>query len=164
MPYEFILKEDPTAVLDLTPRYVPGASYLWYSPSYGWGYYRYYLMTSTAAIDQTDVLQALGTTFTQATCDRDETGFLVARPAGVAVGTTVTTAYYGFAQVSGIAITSIRSDGSVTAGDYLVVHTADDEADTMAAGEEEQIFAISGVADGANDLGAAGYAIFKGLL
>lgn len=58
---------------------------------------------------------------------------------------------YGFMQTSGVI--SVRGDGSVAAGDYVIGHSVNGEADTMAAGEEHLVFGVALEADsGANDL------------
>jgi len=58
--------------------------------------------------------------------------------AGVAIG-TITDAYYGWVQVSGYC-PMVRTDAGVAAGEALIGHTVDGEADTMAAGEENLVF------------------------
>jgi hypothetical protein len=58
----------------------------------------------------------------------------------------VDTGNYGWVLVSGIG--EVRTDNGVSAADYLVGH-ADHEADTMADGEEEQVFAFALEADSA---------------
>ena len=159
----FLLTEDPSGVNDLSPRYKIGGLYMYHNPQYGWGLYRYRKYLSTAAIGPGDVLNYVDEVGVQVTPDRDETGFVALTCAGVAIGSTITTLYHGFAQVSGICTAALRTDGGVAAGDYIVAHTVDDEADTMADGEEEQVFAMSSAADGADNL-TAGQALFKGLL
>lgn len=58
--------------------------------------------------------------------------------------------YYCFLQVSGVAL--VLGDGSVAAGEAVVVHSVDGQADTMAAGEEHQVFGKAMDADDtAND-------------
>jgi len=70
----------------------------------------------------------------------DETSIIVA---GVAVAAVdISAAAYCWIQVSGYCGT-VRTDGGVTAGEHLVMHTVDEEADTMADGEEEQVFAMA---------------------
>jgi len=160
----FILREDPKAVIDAIPRYEIGGTYRWKHRTLGWGFYRYQLFTSTAAVDTGDVCEFMDASGIAVGPDRDETGFIALCPAGVAIGTVVTTANYGFTQVGGVITVAARTDGAVAAGDYLVTHTADDEADTMADGEEEQVFGISCTTDGADGYAAAGGFIFKGLL
>ena len=163
MANHFILQESPHAVIDISPRYVVGGIYWYKHPQYGWGMYRYHLFTSTAAVDVGDVCEFMDGICSAVGPDRDVVGFRAFRPAGVAIGTTVTTTYHGFVQVGGIITTILRTDGAVVAADYLVTDAADDEADTMAAGEEEQVFAMASAADGADNL-TAGQAIFKGLI
>lgn len=56
----------------------------------------------------------------------------------------IDTGNYGWVLVSGIG--EVRTDNGVSAADYLVGH-GDHEADTMADGEEEQVFAFALEAD-----------------
>lgn len=57
---------------------------------------------------------------------------------------------YCFLQVSGIAL--VLGDGSVAAGEAVILHSVDGQADTMAAGEEHQVFGYALDADDtAND-------------
>ena len=66
-------------------------------------------------------------------------------PAGVATRVH-TQNYYGFMQVAGTV--DVYYDGSVAAGEWIVSDTgADGRADTMAAGEEEQVIGIALEAD-----------------
>jgi len=60
------------------------------------------------------------------------------RVVGVAIS-TVAYGSYGWIQTAGIH-DAVYTDGGVAAGDYLVGHSVDGEADTMADGEEEQVF------------------------
>jgi hypothetical protein len=61
----------------------------------------------------------------------------------------IDTGNYGFILISGVG--EVRTDASVAAGDYLVGHGADHEADTMADGEEEQVFGFALEADSATE-------------
>jgi hypothetical protein len=61
----------------------------------------------------------------------------------------IDTGNYGWVLVSGIG--EVRTDNGVAAADYLVGHTVDHEADTMADGEEEQVFAFALEADSGTD-------------
>jgi len=71
-------------------------------------------------------------------------GLGVTAPAGAAIG-TIAEASFGWIQVGGQG--DVYTDGSVAAGEALVPHTVDGEADTMAAGEEMNVFAVSNEAD-----------------
>jgi len=53
---------------------------------------------------------------------------------------------YGWVQVSGIH-PAVKTDAGVSAGDALIGHTVDGEADTMADGEEEFVFGFALAAD-----------------
>lgn len=156
------IPEDPAAVDDLHPRYVVGALYRWKSPSYGWCYYRYVQFLDAVTYAAGDCCEWAAANGTGVSNDRADGSSLGRFPAGVALG-AMTANYYGFIQVGGIGSVILRSDGGVAAADYIVSHTADDETDTMADGEEEQVFAMSGAADGADNL-AAGVWFFKGLV
>lgn len=80
-------------------------------------------------------------------------------PMGIAIS-AIPENYYGWIQVGGLAYLSI-TDGSVAANDFLVNDTGvDGGCDTMADGEEEQVFGMAIAAD----VGTTGYAILKGLI
>ena len=53
---------------------------------------------------------------------------------------------YGWVQVSGYH-DKVKTDAGVAAADFLVGHSVDGEADTMADGEEEQVFGQALTAD-----------------
>jgi len=53
---------------------------------------------------------------------------------------------YGWVQVSGYH-DAVKTDAGVAAADFLVGHSVDGEADTMADGEEEQVFGQALAAD-----------------
>lgn len=53
---------------------------------------------------------------------------------------------YGWIQVSGYH-DAVKTDAGVGAGEFLVGHSVDGEADTMADGEEEQVFGQALAAD-----------------
>jgi hypothetical protein len=53
---------------------------------------------------------------------------------------------YGWIQVSGYH-DAVKTDGAVAAADFLVGHSVNGEADTMADGEEEQVFGQALAAD-----------------
>ncbi|MAH45211.1 hypothetical protein CMI37_05245 [Candidatus Pacearchaeota archaeon] len=61
-------------------------------------------------------------------------------PAGVAIS-AITEGAFGWIQVSGQC--DVLTDGGVSAGDALVLHSVDGEVDTMGDGEEEQVFAVA---------------------
>lgn len=73
-------------------------------------------------------------------------GLGVAAPAGVAIA-AIPEGYFGWIQVSGQA--EMIGDGSVAAGECVVLDAVDGGVDTMAAGEEHQVFAIALEADAA---------------
>lgn len=68
------------------------------------------------------------------------TGLGVTAPAGVAIS-AITESAFGWIQVAGQC--DVFTDGSVAAADPLVMHSVDGEADTMAAGEEANVFAVA---------------------
>lgn len=64
---------------------------------------------------------------------------------GVGIG-AIAAGSYGWIQVSGYH-DAVKTDAGVAAGDFLVGHSVDGEADTMADGEEEQVFGQALAAD-----------------
>ena len=156
------LVEDPTGVNDLSPRYEIGGLYEYVHATYGHAYYKYYQFLDAVTYGAGDVLEHASANGTGVSQDRASGASSGRVPAGVALG-VMTQNYFGFAQVSGRGTVILRTDGAVAAADYIVSHTADDEADTMLDGEEEQVFAMSGTTDGADNL-IAGVWHFKSLL
>lgn len=67
-------------------------------------------------------------------------GLGVTACAGVCIS-AITEAAFGWIQISGMY--DVLTDGGVTAADPLVIHSVDGEADTMADGEEEQVFGVA---------------------
>ena len=65
---------------------------------------------------------------------------------------------YGWVQISGYH-DKVKTDGAVAAADFLVGHSVNGEADTMADGEEEQVFGIALAADTATEPHAAAASI-----
>ena len=59
---------------------------------------------------------------------------------GVAIS-AITESAFGWIQTGGQA--TVLTDGGVSAGEALVPHSENGEADTMADGEEEQVFAVA---------------------
>jgi len=72
-----------------------------------------------------------------------------ANVSGVALGTVdISEAPYAWVQIPIRGTTgTVRSDGSVAAGESIIGHTVDGEADTMDAGEEDHVFATALAAD-----------------
>jgi hypothetical protein len=69
------------------------------------------------------------------------TGLGVNFPAGLAIA-AIPQGFYGWVLVNGVG-TAI-SDGAVSAGEAIVLDSANDgDVDTMAAGEEHQVFAVA---------------------
>ena len=77
---------------------------------------------------------------TKVTADRADGSQIALRGIGVALGTVdISEKKYAFIQVAGVA--DVYSDGSVAAGEAVVADdTTNGIADTMADGEEEQVF------------------------
>lgn len=74
-------------------------------------------------------------------------GIGVVAPAGVAIS-LITQAYFGWIQISGQA--TLIGDGLVAAGEAVVLDSVTDgTCDTMAAGEEHEVFAAALEADAA---------------
>ena len=86
------------------------------------------------------------------------TGLGVATPMGVAIS-QISEGYYGWMQVGGVA--TVITDGSVAAGEALVLDSSNDgDVDTMADGEEEQVFGFAT----ADDADTVGTMLLKGLI
>lgn len=102
--------------------------------------YRYVLVEDAALADG-DVVEYSDTSGYEVTNDRAGGSSIGRHVAGVAVG-TIADASYGYIMVSG-RHDAVKTDGGVAEGDYLVPHTADGQADTMADGEEEQVFGFA---------------------
>ena len=71
-------------------------------------------------------------------------GLGVVAPAGVAIS-AIGEGKYGWIQVSGKAV--LVGDGSVAAGEAVVLDSSDGKVDSMAAGEEHEVFAFALEAD-----------------
>ena len=111
--------------------------------------YRYVILSATSACAAT---QGSVAAMSDATANAWDVTVDVSEQIGTATGraigvfqNTVTAGNYGWILVNGYG--EVRTDGGVAAGDYLVPHSADHEADTMADGEEEQVFAMALEAD-----------------
>lgn len=111
--------------------------------------YRYVLLSATSACAAT---QGSVAAIADATANAWDVTVDVSEQIGTATGravgvfqNSVTAGNYGWILVNGYG--EVRTDGGVAAGDYLVPHSADHEADTMADGEEEQVFAMALEAD-----------------
>ena len=72
----------------------------------------------------------------------DDNSVLVAGVCMAVIDLNVTTPQYGWVQVSGYCA-NISTDGDVTEGQSLVPGAVDGQADTMAAGAEDHVFAIA---------------------
>jgi len=110
-----------------------------------------YIRVEDANLAKGDVVEYSDTTGYEVTKDRAGGASLGRIAAGVALG-TITDAYYGWIQVSGLN-TYTKTDGSVAVGEGLVPHaTADGQADSVASGStvvntEAQVFGYALVAD-----------------
>jgi len=110
-----------------------------------------YVRAEDGALAVGDVVEYSDTSGYEVTKDRSGGSSLGRVVAGVALG-TITDAYYGWVQVTGLN-TYTKTDGSVAVGDALVPHaTADGQADTAASGStvantEAQVFGYALVAD-----------------
>jgi len=86
------------------------------------------------------------------------TGLGVTTPMGVAIG-TIAENYYGWIQVGGVA--TVITDGEVAAAEAIVLDASNDgDVDTMADGEEEQVFGWATAAD----VGTVGTIMLRGLI
>lgn len=139
---------DPFNTNDLNPR-VPVGTIGDGIDAYGFAAkFRYVQFKDSVAYLVGHLLTAADVTGTQVTNDRSG-GSAVFSTQGVGVCCDVMTEdYYGWMQVTGKAV--IQTDGAVAAGEALVAHTVDGEADTMAAGEEHLVIGVTFDADAAD--------------
>ena len=154
---DFGITESPIGVNDPSPRYDPGSLYY-----HNGAFFRYVKFIDAVAYAVGDVCEWAAANFSAVSNDRAGGSSLGRMPAGVCLA-AMTQNNYGFVQVAGTNTTRIYTDAGVAAGDWLVSHTVDGECDTMAAGEEAQVFAFATAAD-TGDYIAAGDAVIKGLL
>lgn len=108
--------------------------------------YRYVQFKDAVTYAAGQALEVANITWTAVTNDRSGGSAIGTQTSfgGVCLGVP-TTAYYGWVQVGGVA--TVLGDGSVAAGEAVVLHSVDGEADTMAAGEEHQVFGVALEAD-----------------
>jgi len=107
--------------------------------------YRYVKIAAASACATTDgsIVQLSSASESAWEVTPDVTGNLGAAATDKVVGvaqSAIDTGNYGWVLVSGVG--EVRTDNGVSAADYLVGH-GDHEADTMADGEEEQVFAFA---------------------
>jgi len=103
--------------------------------------YRYVQFVDAVAYAAGHVLAWANTTRTAVTNDRAGGSAVGIRTAGICLA-TMTQNYYGFILVNGYYAT-VLGDGSVAAGESVVLDTGvDGGADTMAAGEEDEVFGM----------------------
>jgi hypothetical protein len=113
-----------------------------------------YVRIDTASVSATTVGSVLWMNIASASSwnvTPDISGNLGAAAASKVVGvaqSAISTGNYGWVLVSGIG--EVRTDNGVAEADFLVGH-GDHEADTMADGEEEQVFAQAIEADSATE-------------
>lgn len=108
--------------------------------------YRYIQFKDAVAYVAGHVLAWANATGTAVTNDRAGGGNIGIQAAGIATRVH-TQDYYGFMLVQGWH-TSVLGDGSVGAGESVVLDTGvDGGADTMAAGEEDEVFGMALEAD-----------------
>lgn len=99
--------------------------------------YRYVKFVDNAVTDG-DVVYPASTSEWDVSSDYTGGTSKAAKVCGVAVG-SVSANSYGWIQISGIH-DAVHTDGGVVAGDPLIGHSTDGQADTMAAGEEHLVF------------------------
>lgn len=85
-------------------------------------------------------VSTLSTSFGVVTVDRDSDQVAADQFGGVFLG-TVTADYYGWVCIYGVA--DCTTDAVVNAGESVIPHTVDKQCDTMAAGEEDHVFAVA---------------------
>lgn len=93
-----------------------------------------------------DVVYPASTDGSSVTTDYTGGSGLSAKVCGVSIqAVDISAAAYGWIQIAGVVSTS--GDGSVAAGEAVIGHSTDGEADTMADGEEELVFGFALAAD-----------------
>ena len=110
--------------------------------------YRYVQFKDAVTYAAGHCLDVANTAWTAVTNDRSGGSAIGTQTAfgGVCLGAPTQNSY-GWVQVGGIA--TVLGDGSVAAGEAVVLHSVDGQADTMAAGEEHQVFGTALEADDA---------------
>lgn len=142
---------DPTDSNHASAQFTPGSLFYWSKVSSGVSAepvlvkYVKFLDAVTYIVGQ--VVEWASATAASVTNDRSGGSAIGTQtaPAGIVLD-VMTQNYFGFIQVSGNAL--VIGDGSVAAGEAVVSHSVDGEADTMAAGEEHQVFGVALDADG----------------
>jgi hypothetical protein len=95
------------------------------------------------------VVYPANTTGTQVTMDFTGGSGLSAKVVGITPNIQdISAKQYGFIQTSGVA--TVIGDGSVAAGEAVIGHSVNGQADTMADGEEELVFGFALAADATN--------------
>lgn len=131
-------------------------------------WYKYVKFLDSVTYKAGQLVEWADTTGTSVTNDRAGGSAIGTQtaPAGVVLGIPTTTLQYGYIQCSGNAL--VEGDGSVAAGEDVVSHSVDGQADTMAAGEEHQVFGVALDADSTSNDPLAVSALFhcqlKGLV
>lgn len=134
-----------TAVNDENARHDLGTTARVYDSTYGWRTYAYYKVADAVNVTAGMVV-CYSTTMGNVTPDISG-GTSTGGAAGVALG-SVTATYHGWFVVGKGDYVLVNTDGGVAAaGEFLVPHSVDGEVDTMADGEEEQVFAVATAAD-----------------
>jgi hypothetical protein len=107
--------------------------------------YRFVLVVD-ADLEDGDLVYPASTDATSVTNDYTGGSGLTVKGCGVAIAAVdISEAPYVWVQVGGVA--TVRSDGSVAAGEAVIGHTVDGEVDTMADGEEELVVGFALEAD-----------------
>jgi len=99
-----------------------------------------YVQLQGAVAATAGAVSTLSTSFGVVTVDRDSDQLSATCFGGAFLG-AVTADYYGWVVVGGVA--DCTTDNAVAAGDFVVPHTVDKQCDTMADGEEEQVFGVA---------------------
>lgn len=113
------------------------------------GKFYMYVQAEDLAITDGDVVEFSNVAGSEVTIDRAGGSSIGRLPAGVAIG-AITDAYYGWIQIFGVH-TNVKTDGGVSAGEYLVPHaTANGQADSNVAGTDDaEVFGFALEADDA---------------
>lgn len=144
------LPVDPFTANDVSPKYTVGQVFEGTDSSGRYAAYKYVQFLDAVAYIRGHVCAWGNATGTAVTNDRSGGSNVGIRTAGICLR-VMTQNYYGFVQVAGIGL--CLGDGSVAAGESVVLDTGvDGGADTMAAGEEDEVFGMALEADDtAND-------------
>lgn len=141
------IQDDPFTANHIAPKHTPGMLFDG-TDAYGFpAKFRYVQFLDAVTYAKGHIVNPANAAGTAVTNDRSGGSAVSATITWGVACNVMTQNYYGYIQVSGKAV--VLTDGDVAAGDPLVSHTADGACDTMADGEEEQVFGVALAADSA---------------